>query len=395
MKKYFVYLFLLLPVLVVLTPQLSSARELSGRVTMVKGRASLYKGEDKSPQTVKDSLKNSRKWSRIKVRQQLKAGDIISIPAESRLNITFPSEKMRLDGPTLFKIEEVSTSRKATRFLYFFKRRRTTNVSRFKLFYGRVLAKVKKLRRHDVHELETPTAVMGVYGTSYLTRATSEGKGDISVLSGEVRMSFNQQPERTMAIFAGNQVRLVTKPDEQVEIKPIPPALQKKLVKAVAEIKDAPPPPSPEEIEEEKAGETEGEEETESPEDETQPAEGEGDTEPADDAEDLGSFDEGKVLEDDEFTTEESTDQSLLDTSPTPTTETAIPDSGGTTSPLELLDSGSPSQDSFFQAIDDFNTFIGHEGSGHGTDESQTPAGALENKQVDVKVKIDWTGLGD
>ncbi len=346
------------------------AREVTGRVTLVRGRAYIYTGNNKSPDYLKDSLRKYRLWKKLRVRNVLKKGDVLHVPARSRMDIVFHSERLRLDGPTLFQIKDLSETRESKRFLFFFRKKQTKKVSKFRLFFGRVMAKVNKLRRQDIHNLETPTAVMGVYGTSYLARSTPQGKGDLSVASGEVRVSFKDAPGRSHAVFAGKQLGLLVKRGDQVEIKSLPENFQKKLLETIEEIKEKPGPPLPEEGKKTEQTEESGEEVKEEgvPEEGVKEA-GEDQKEKLEDLipEDLPPLEE--IFEDELF--------------PEDNSGGALPDTGntdGTKSP-EIKPDGFPD-----------DAFGATPWSPVGPPRDLPPS-ATERKKIRVKIRLDWTDL--
>ncbi len=73
---------------------------------------------------------------------------------------------------------------------------RQTLASRLALVFGRIKVRVPHLMRKERFEVRTPAAVCAVRGTEFTMGTNEEGKMDVQVLFGEVKLKFVIPPER-------------------------------------------------------------------------------------------------------------------------------------------------------------------------------------------------------
>ena len=73
---------------------------------------------------------------------------------------------------------------------------RQTLASRLALVFGRIKVRVPHLMRKEKFEVRTPAAVCAVRGTEFTLGTTEEGKMDLQVLFGEVKLRFVVPPEK-------------------------------------------------------------------------------------------------------------------------------------------------------------------------------------------------------
>lgn len=78
---------------------------------------------------------------------------------------------------------------------------RQTLASRLALVFGRIKVRVPHLMRKEKFEVRTPAAVCAVRGTEFTVGTTEDGKMDIQVLFGEVKLRFVIPPEKGSAEF--------------------------------------------------------------------------------------------------------------------------------------------------------------------------------------------------
>ena len=78
---------------------------------------------------------------------------------------------------------------------------RQTLASRLMLVFGKVKIRVPHLMRREKFEVRTPVAVCAVRGTEFTMGATDDGKMDLQVLFGEVKLKFVIPPERGPSEF--------------------------------------------------------------------------------------------------------------------------------------------------------------------------------------------------
>lgn len=78
---------------------------------------------------------------------------------------------------------------------------RQTLASRLMLVFGKVKVRVPHLMRKEKFEVRTPVAVCAVRGTEFTMGATDDGKMDLQVLFGEVKLKFTIPPQKGSAEF--------------------------------------------------------------------------------------------------------------------------------------------------------------------------------------------------
>ncbi len=78
-----------------------------------------------------------------------------------------------------------------------------------KLKTGEILCNLKKLKKNQEFNVETPTAVAGVRGTTFLVKS-KEDKSEIAVADGKVEVASKKEPEKK-SIVTKNQSAQITK----------------------------------------------------------------------------------------------------------------------------------------------------------------------------------------
>ncbi len=78
---------------------------------------------------------------------------------------------------------------------------RQTLASRLMLVFGKVKVRVPHLMRKEKFEMRTPAAVCAVRGTEFTMGADEDGKMDLQVLFGEVKLKFTVPPQKGSAEF--------------------------------------------------------------------------------------------------------------------------------------------------------------------------------------------------
>mgnify|MGYP001424667716 CR=1 FL=1 len=73
---------------------------------------------------------------------------------------------------------------------------RQTLASRLALVFGKIKVRVPHLMRREKFEVRTPAAVCAVRGTEFTMGTTEEGKMELQVLFGEVKLKFAVPPEK-------------------------------------------------------------------------------------------------------------------------------------------------------------------------------------------------------
>ncbi|MCM2268275.1 MAG: FecR family protein [Elusimicrobiales bacterium] len=78
---------------------------------------------------------------------------------------------------------------------------RQTLASRLALVFGKIKVRVPHLMRKEKFEVRTPAAVCAVRGTEFTMGTTEDGKMELQVLFGEVKLKFIVPPEKGRAEF--------------------------------------------------------------------------------------------------------------------------------------------------------------------------------------------------
>lgn len=78
---------------------------------------------------------------------------------------------------------------------------RQTLASRLMLVFGKVKVRVPHLLRKEKFEVRTPSAICAVRGTEFTMGADEDGKMDLQVLFGEVKLKFTVPPQKGSSEF--------------------------------------------------------------------------------------------------------------------------------------------------------------------------------------------------
>ncbi|MBN1898980.1 MAG: FecR domain-containing protein [Spirochaetes bacterium] len=99
---------------------------------------------------------------------------------------------------------------------------------------GQIICKLKKLQKNQDFSVETPTAVVGVRGTTFAVDSSQEEKkSSVAVAEGQVEMANKEEPEKTVTVKENQSA-------EVSEDKKLPEVLNKidiKQLKALNDIK--------------------------------------------------------------------------------------------------------------------------------------------------------------
>lgn len=96
-----------------------------------------------------------------------------------------------------------------------------TLASRLALIFGKIKLRVPHLMRKEKFEVRTQTAICAVRGTEFTLEATEEGKMDLKVLFGEVKMRFTIPPAKGRAEFNIPQGQGLATAEEGKANKPV------------------------------------------------------------------------------------------------------------------------------------------------------------------------------
>ncbi len=97
---------------------------------------------------------------------------------------------------------------------------RQTLASRLALLFGRIKVRVPHLMRKERFEVRTPAAVCAVRGTEFTMAAAEDGKTDLQVLFGEVKLKFSVPPAKGPSEFNIPQGESLSSPEEGKAARP-------------------------------------------------------------------------------------------------------------------------------------------------------------------------------
>lgn len=98
---------------------------------------------------------------------------------------------------------------------------RQTLASRLMLVFGKVKIRVPHLMRKEKFEVRTPSAICAVRGTEFTMGSTEDGKMDLQVLFGEVKLKFTVPPQKGSAEFNIPQGQGLSSPEGGKAVAPV------------------------------------------------------------------------------------------------------------------------------------------------------------------------------
>ncbi len=98
---------------------------------------------------------------------------------------------------------------------------RQTLASRLALIFGKVKLRVPHLMRKEKFEVRTPAAVCAVRGTEFTMGTTEDGKMDLQVLFGEVKLKFTVPPAKGPSEFSIPQGQGLASAEEGKANRPV------------------------------------------------------------------------------------------------------------------------------------------------------------------------------
>ncbi|MBI5745007.1 MAG: FecR domain-containing protein [Elusimicrobia bacterium] len=98
---------------------------------------------------------------------------------------------------------------------------RQTLASRLALVFGRIKVRVPHLMRKEKFEVRTPAAVCAVRGTEFTMGTNEEGKMELQVLFGEVKLKFVVPPEKGASEFSIPQGQGLSLEEKGKPTKPV------------------------------------------------------------------------------------------------------------------------------------------------------------------------------
>ncbi len=190
-----------------------SEKILKAKVTLVKGKAFILR--DDNPTKIK-----------VRIGERILPNDVIITGKKSAVNVVIVNRG-------IFKIKENSNVSLKT----LIKSDDENNVARIKITAGRIVLGLRKLKKNSTFEVETPTAVAGVRGTSFMVtvenketsafpyfvkvRKKEEIVTKIAVLTGKVELINPKNPRDNRIIASLRQATLKNDDFKNVKIEKI------------------------------------------------------------------------------------------------------------------------------------------------------------------------------
>ncbi|MBU1076408.1 MAG: FecR domain-containing protein [Spirochaetes bacterium] len=207
MKRTYTIIFVLLLAFILFTvgctmkkPEKKSENILKAKVVFAMGKVYILRGD--TPGKVE-----------VKIDTQILPDDVIITGKNSSVNIVVAKRGV-------LKIQESSS----VAFKELINIDDENNRSKLKVTLGKMVLSLQKLKKESAFEVETPTAVAGVRGTSFMVEVEREEKSafpffakvtkdektttKIAVLSGEVELANAANKEETITVSSLNEVSL-------------------------------------------------------------------------------------------------------------------------------------------------------------------------------------------
>ena len=144
-------------------------------------------------------------WIPAKAEMEIAEGGALRTGAQGAAVLLMPNKtKVWFKGNSNLEIEQ-----------------RQTMASRLMLVFGKIKVRVPHLMRKERFEVRTPAAVCAVRGTEFTLGANEEGKMELQVLFGEVKLRFMVPPQRGGAEFSVPQGQGLNSPEGGNAAKPV------------------------------------------------------------------------------------------------------------------------------------------------------------------------------
>ena len=123
-----------------------------------------------------------------KLKMLMKAGDKVYTKKDARIDIQLHNfGLLRINENSVVDLDKVITE--------------VNESIRVGLDNGQILCKLSKLQKNDEFNVETPTAVAGVRGTTFLVESQKDkGTSEIAVASGSVEVANKKEPENKKVV---------------------------------------------------------------------------------------------------------------------------------------------------------------------------------------------------
>lgn len=129
---------------------------------------------------VEAKLSREGQWVKVSDKMEIPEGGSVRTLDSGSAALLMPNKsKVWMKNSTALEIEQ-----------------RQTLASRLALFFGKVKIRVPHLMRKEKFEVRTPAAVCAVRGTEFTIDAAEDGKMDLQVFYGEVKMDYAVPPSR-------------------------------------------------------------------------------------------------------------------------------------------------------------------------------------------------------
>ena len=144
-------------------------------------------------------------WASAKANMEIAEGGGIRTGADGAVVMLMPNKtKIWLKEKSSLEVEQ-----------------RETLASRLALIFGRIKVRVPHLLRKEKFEVRTPAAVCAVRGTEFTMGSTEDGKMDLQVLFGEVKLKFTIPPQKGGTDFYIPQGQGIDSPEDGKAAKPV------------------------------------------------------------------------------------------------------------------------------------------------------------------------------
>lgn len=161
---------------------------------------------------------------KAEIGKSLLLNDIIRTPAGAEANIFFPGKGVcKIKGGSVVQLKSVI-------------RTESSDEIKLKLNRGKIISALAKLKKGAAFEVETPTAVAGVRGTTFMVSVEPGKQIKISVLAGRVDLKNSRQPGKVAVVAQHKEAVLPGGVFEKVQIT----GIKEKTVLEIKEIARTP-----------------------------------------------------------------------------------------------------------------------------------------------------------
>ncbi|OFZ18211.1 MAG: hypothetical protein A2Z20_11855 [Bdellovibrionales bacterium RBG_16_40_8] len=192
-------LTLLLPLLLHST---TWAQSFIGTFVAIKGDVKILRnptnGGENGPLAIYEGVKYS--YEIAKIGKKIRPQEIVQSGADGKAKITYPNGDQFVIGVGTTMVMPSITDKSEDQ-----------KSSSIQLLYGRLRALISKSGPRNNMKVKTPTAVAGVRGTDFFTRANPSVGTQLTVIRGEVAVNSIAKPEEVVQVKTGFSVEAKSK----------------------------------------------------------------------------------------------------------------------------------------------------------------------------------------